>query len=1476
MSKFNRFLATFLLAASLLLAVVGFVAAQEPPAKGPEPTPAPVTLPPAAPVITPTPAAPNNPALLSKIEPQLLKRLLEANGGPVSFVAYLHNQVDVNTAGLQAQSDDPLTRRQALVEALQQTARQSQSGVLQQLHGGSGVGIAAADVTPLWIVNAVAAKGTLETVAALAARPEVAVVRWDAPVQIDRTWPADSPLTGTAARPSTQSVEWNIAKIRAEVVRYGLNIDGSGVVVATIDTGVDWLHPALQSRYRGYTGPGKLPQHEGNWFDATGDGAAYPVDTKGHGTHTMGTIAGLNGIGVAPGAQWITARAFDSNGSAQNSWLHSAFQWVLAPNGNPALAPQVVNNSWGNNNGADTEFEPDINALLAAGILPVFSAGNEGPGEGTVGSPGSLNNAFAVGATDVNDDIANFSSRGPSPWGQIKPEIAAPGKAIRSSLPGGTYGVLNGTSMAAPHVTGLAALLIQADPALSRQPGQITFVITSTATALGSGRPNNNYGWGRIEAYNAVMAVVSAGVLQGIIADASGGGAIDGAVIQMTPNLGGAAVSATSDAQGNYLQGLAPDFFDVSVSAFGYWPTAIAHIEVVTGTPTIRDFQLVRQNTGTLAGAVTDLASGAPLSATITIENAPVSAQTHPVDGKYQLSLPVGVYTVTVTAANHRLGRASNVAILTGITNTRNFALESAPSILLVDSGAWYQESKIDYYRQALTDAGYTADLWQIKAPFSTPSDIPTAEALAPYELVIWSAPLDSPGYVGAGEAIADYLDGGGKLLLSGQDVAYYDGGGYLVNAPYLRNYLKASYLIDNAGTDSVVGLPGQPFAGFNLSLSGGDGANNQTAPDGINNLDVDVAVPVFQYQDTDWLAGLYVARCVNYRAIFLAFGVESISTRLERQQTIAQAIDSLVQPPAPSGVELTPTEARLIGDFGAVVSHTFRLRNTGVLTDSIALTANQTGPYFWQTAAVSSPVTLGPCANQTIAITVQIPADAARHITDTLTVQAQSGHSLTTTAAITRHTKTPAPVLLVDDDRWYSFAAEYQQALDLNQVQYDYWYVPKSWAGEVAPSPPPETLRMYPLTLWYTAYDWFAPLHPAEETRLMDYLDNGGRLFFSSQDFLYKHLVYHGGYAPFATAYLGVLAHTEDFSSTQTIGEAGNPVGNYLGSYPLTFPPGYRNWTDALTPTTITSIATRGQENQPNGLTMAGVGPNGREWHTNFLAYGPELLTAEARARLLQRSLGWLSWLGGSTVTAQAESVSSGGLITYTATIRNNGWETIPSAGFTATFPAYLTPVWAAPALSAVGDTFVWQGSLAAGEQKSFEYVAQLNQTLAAGEIIEQTSWLGYPLHTILFDRVAAIPLTADLSQSGLSVSPAAGVVEGDTLTFQLVLRNNGVLDADPVTVTSTLPASLELLPLTDSGVTGHPNGFSWVTAVKRGGTATLSYQARVISQEAGGGVVSTVLIKDSLTPTITVRATAMYKTVPVYLPLVVKESTD
>ncbi|RME44029.1 MAG: peptidase S8, partial [Caldilineae bacterium] len=404
-------------------------------------------------------------------------------------------------------------------------------------------------------------------------------------------------------------------RIGAADVWQSLGVDGTGVVVANIDTGVDYLHPDLQTRYRGYRGSSLPPLNAGNWFDATGGGAQYPVDANGHGTHTMGTMVGQNGLGVAPGARWIAVRAFSSNGIAQESWLHAAFQWILAPAGDPALAPDVVNNSWSSANGSSTTFEPDIRLLVAAGIFPIFSAGNNGPDGKTVGSPGSLDIALAVGATDPDDVIAWFSSRGPSPWGKIKPDVSAPGVNVLSTLPGGAYGTASGTSMAAPHVAGVAALLRQADPALSYTD---TFrLITETTQPLGDPHPNNTYGWGLVNAYEAVQRAANAGLVVGRVTDGKSGDPIAGASVTFTPRYTGTASTTTTGGDGMYRRGLSAGAYNLRAAAFGYAPQTLFGVTVVTGTTITRNFALSLLPTGALGGAIAEAGAERPLSATL-------------------------------------------------------------------------------------------------------------------------------------------------------------------------------------------------------------------------------------------------------------------------------------------------------------------------------------------------------------------------------------------------------------------------------------------------------------------------------------------------------------------------------------------------------------------------------------------------------------------------------------------------------------------------------------------------------------------------------------------------------------------------------------------------------------------------------------------------------------------------------------------
>ena len=219
-----------------------------------------------------------------------------------------------------------------------------------------------------------------------------------------------------------------------------LGFQGQGVVVANMDSGVSVSHPDLAAQWRGGTN---------SWFDPYGEHPTSPSDLTGHGTATMGVMvgrdAGGTNIGVAPLAQWIAVKIFDDQGQATATAIHLGFQWLLDPDGDPSTpdAPQVVNNSWSiGNTDCDLAFQLDLQALRAADIVPVFSAGNTGPGDATSVSPANNPEAFAVGATDNVDQIYIDSARGPSACGEpatFYPEMVAPGVEIRTTDLCGTY-----------------------------------------------------------------------------------------------------------------------------------------------------------------------------------------------------------------------------------------------------------------------------------------------------------------------------------------------------------------------------------------------------------------------------------------------------------------------------------------------------------------------------------------------------------------------------------------------------------------------------------------------------------------------------------------------------------------------------------------------------------------------------------------------------------------------------------------------------------------------------------------------------------------------------------------------------------------------------------------------------------------------------------------------------------------------------
>jgi uncharacterized repeat protein (TIGR01451 family) len=259
-----------------------------------------------------------------------------------------------------------------------------------------------------------------------------------------------------------------------------------------------------------------------------------------------------------------------------------------------------------------------------------------------------------------------------------------------------------------------------------------------------------------------------------------------------------------------------------------------------------------------------------------------------------------------------------------------------------------------------------------------------------------------------------------------------------------------------------------------------------------------------------------------------------------------------------------------------------------------------------------------------------------------------------------------------------------------------------------------------------------------------------------------------------------------------------------------------------------------------------------------------------------MQRSLGWLSWLGSSTITPNVATALDATLITYTATIRNNGWADISTAYFTATFPSQLSPNTASAELTLSGGNFVWSGPLSKNQSKVFTYTATIAGSLPLGTNISQTSWIAYADHNILFDRIADIKVNSpDLSNSSLTVVPTSDVEANDLLNYTLVLKNDGLVDDPLVTATNTLPHMLDLVSVdvpSQGNAVSLGKTITWTTPLARDAVATLTYQA-VINYRTSGSIVNTAYLDDGIGSPLALTARTMFKVHPIHLPIIFKK---
>lgn len=469
-----------------------------------------------------------DPSIIKKIDPLVIKNYTQKESAEY-IVLFKDRLVYSKSLALRTKNE----KARYVYETLFNHAKKTQRKVVSFLSNKN------IPFQSFYVINAIKVTSDEVTMMTLAEMDEVERIIDDTPMKM-LDYESEKVTSARTAEP-----EWGLKYIKADSV-WAKGFTGQGVIIGGQDTGYDWQVSPLKQKYRGYI-DSTSATHDYNWHDAIiknnpifpdtilnpcGLSVKQPCDDNNHGTHTMGTMVGEdtdNKIGVAPGAKWIACRNMD-RGWGQPSTYIDCFEWFLAPkdlnglNPNPTKAPHVINNSWycsreeGCNESNFLLMEEVVKNVKASGIVVVVSAGNSGNGCGSVsGPPAFFESSLSIGATDINGNIAGFSSRGPvmiDSSFRLKPNVSAPGVNVRSVIRGGSFAGFNGTSMAGPHVAGIVALIISANPALAGNVDVIEDIIEGSAIPTvsemscsnfdGASVPNAVFGYGIANALQAV------------------------------------------------------------------------------------------------------------------------------------------------------------------------------------------------------------------------------------------------------------------------------------------------------------------------------------------------------------------------------------------------------------------------------------------------------------------------------------------------------------------------------------------------------------------------------------------------------------------------------------------------------------------------------------------------------------------------------------------------------------------------------------------------------------------------------------------------------------------------------------------------------------------------------------------------------------------------------------------------------------
>ncbi|MFI0606720.1 MAG: S8 family serine peptidase [Anaerolineae bacterium] len=1318
----------------------------------------------------------------------------------------------------------------------------------------------------LWSVDGIAVDVSDATLRALAQRPEVRAVIADGKLRLE---PSSAPQP--AARilgVATDPLQWNLRLIKVDEARRLLGVDGSGVTVAVVDSGVDYHHPLLQPSYRG-TQPGGSPRHARNWWcnriiDAfCGLGDTYPVDSVGHGSHVLGTIVAPAGIGVAPGARWIAARACQVDGCPL-SWMVAALEWVVDLGED---RPDIVNLSLGTDAPLEIGvYQQAVNRIVEAGIFVVAAMGNN---PDSLLAPATFTSTLGVGAVTADGAVWNRSARGISTWQETKPDLVAPGVGITSTLPGGGLGRLSGTSMAAPHVAGVAALVLQARPGL--KPAALKDLLRRSATPIGAGLPGRASGWGLVNAYAAVASVSDVGQLRGQVLRSADDEPIVWARITVASPIGDPMASTiVSPSDGSFALDLHPGSYVILAEAFGFRSRSQRDVRISTGQTTRVTLSLdFDEPMGILEGRLLDAASGAPLDGAIRLADVPFTIDSSATFG-FSQRLPERSYDLRVERFGYRV-LTDTVKISAAAPSTRIYRLQRAPRILLVDGDAWIYSGAVDLYRAALDRMGYLYDVHSVSDDFAgpgKPGGPPTTATMARYDLVIWASPLSSPNKVMGAYELGGYLAGGGRLIVSGQDLLCQDSGREVPGKPcnengpvlpYVRDQLLVKVVADTAiGATQLSGVAGGPLADLRFTLNDPGGLQNQSSPDALALRDEARGRLILRYGGGQGAAAL-VDTCTGYRAAVLGFGLEGIGDTAARARLLDRVIQALMAPAPAAGLHAAVSQSRLVEAAGGSADYRLTVLNTGALAAAYTVTlAAGSWPAELRQAdfgAVSDGrLRLASCETAVLGLRVRIPADSAHGSsarTEILIQGADGGDP----RRVAVETRTPAPLLVVDGDYGSDSEQRYLEALDALGLPYDQLEL---GLLQLRPSlPPTRTLRSYPMVLWFTGYSGlkmdrhFGP----EIQRLMaDYLDAGGRLLLSSEDYLY-----HWAATPYRDA---LLFHRERLgveAFEESAGQAhqGPLVGADKSIY-QDLPPGCRlasrpqaeDFSDRLILRQV-PLARAAIFNQL-GEAVAAQYEQNAGYKTVFLAFDAATLAPSCAERVIGNALDWFNpW-----TSSALEQVDAAGRVLPPGTYRG-GDRLRLRLRLSHTGPAAEAPVavrWTLPRGATLeaspplppgwildGTDLRWSGTLPRFQEQTLQVNLRLDPDLPRA--LEQVSEVAIASDNQTLRRRTLWRVNApDLRSSSKSVPDDQRMVRpGQTVKFIINLANTGTEPSGRFVLTDTLPAGLELLPeriLAESGTVrlAGTNRLVWEgTGLLVGSSSSLVYSAQVASHRGG-----------------------------------------